>query len=379
MTMESSREALNGVRESRASGRLDRLDGRRVLDLHELYGAGIHASVELSGPSHWRPGKLPDPALMLLPSDPFDPVRLNGLVFDDDRFRPQFLFHVGDTNRQAKSYAGEHAKCIEYFLASVAIPDSDQYVNLAPDESLRMLSPSMSGTRMGRDLLDQDYKLKRLASSLLHPETESGRLFWSKVAGSAKGAPLDMFQRVWIVPDQTFVYEGTWESLQRALKGEDGGKTSRTPDGDPKEAYILRSHLKVMCEHEYLAAHALAARTGAASVDAETSAVFKEVILPIIEKDVNEGSTFAPIRQIYSGMCLATWLKAIQASLMRRPLQSPSSMRGPLLQILRYRRSGRRKANRGSRRVVSTKPGMRCWRGERRCGSTVISIDRKLS
>ena len=37
--------------------------------------------------------------------------------------------------------------------------------------------------------------------------------------------------------------------------------------------------------------------------------VVRSVIIPVIEKEVNEGENFAVVRQIYNSMILATWYK----------------------------------------------------------------------
>ena len=37
--------------------------------------------------------------------------------------------------------------------------------------------------------------------------------------------------------------------------------------------------------------------------------VMRQVIIPSIEQEVNEGKNFAPLRQVFSGMLLATWYK----------------------------------------------------------------------
>ncbi len=41
----------------------------------------------------------------------------------------------------------------------------------------------------------------------------------------------------------------------------------------------------------------------------ETKAVLREVIIPEIEREVNEGKNFATLRQIYNSMILAAWYK----------------------------------------------------------------------
>jgi len=40
-----------------------------------------------------------------------------------------------------------------------------------------------------------------------------------------------------------------------------------------------------------------------------SSTVTREIILPEIEKEINEGKNFASLRQIYNAIILATWFK----------------------------------------------------------------------
>jgi len=89
---------------------------------------------------------------------------------------------------------------------------------------------------MGRDLLEQDYLLKQLTSSLMFPEGEPGRKFWSEIYRQARETfgttdiPVDSFNKVWIVPAKATVFE--------------------TRSG----AYVVESKLKVMLETDYVAA-----------------------------------------------------------------------------------------------------------------------------
>ena len=41
-----------------------------------------------------------------------------------------------------------------------------------------------------------------------------------------------------------------------------------------------------------------------------SQSIIRELLIPEIEKEVNEGETFTNLRQIYSSMILATWYKA---------------------------------------------------------------------
>jgi hypothetical protein len=108
---------------------------------------------------------------------------------------------------------------------------------------------------------------------------------------------VNTFNKVWIVPDQAYVYES--------------GNT----------AYILKSHLKVMLEEDYLSLkkHAGIMPGQASNAHIIGSQVIREIILPELEHEVNEGKNFAALRQMFSGMILATWYKrALKESLLGR-------------------------------------------------------------
>jgi hypothetical protein len=137
----------------------------------------------------------------------------------------------------------------------------------------------------------------------MYPQSNLGKLFWDKVYERAHeqfgttNIPVNTFNKVWIVPDEALVYEN--------------GNT----------AYVVKSHLKVMLEEDYLS---LARHTAIQNPDPQksvlhsvSSAIIKQIILPEIEQEVNEGKNFATLRQIFSGMVLATWYKeALRESLL---------------------------------------------------------------
>ena len=188
-------------------------------------------------------------------------------------------------------------------MASLAIPEDELWVNLSPYEKERVIPQSFGWTAMGSDLLAQDYMLKQLSASLLYPENETGRRFWEQVYkkgyqkyGSAQ-FPLNACNKVWIVPAEAEVYSS-------------GGR-----------AFVLKSHLKVLLDNDYFATQEATGRvlpvadkeSGKAAAsdaqNAESLAIFREVLLPEIEKEVNEGATFIKLRQIYNALILATWYK----------------------------------------------------------------------
>jgi hypothetical protein len=245
--------------------------------------------------------RLPVPGVMVHLSPEFTPARLQGItIHPDNALQFDFLIHKGDQELELGQKREEYKKLVKYFLASLTIPDEDQWVNLSPYEKDRIIKDDFGKTEMGRDLLAEDYLLKQITSSLIYPEDGLGKKFWAKIYERAwneyhtTNIPVNTFNKVWIVPDQAYVYES--------------GNT----------AYILKSHLKVMLEEDYLS---LEKHSGTTSSPASThtigSQVIRAIILPELEREVNEGKNFANLRQMYSGMILATWYKkALKESLL---------------------------------------------------------------
>ena len=68
-----------------------------------------------------------------------------------------------------------------------------------------------------------------------------------------------------------------------------------------------------MLEEDYLALEhhdeGLDAHSEGMDLTKEIKAILREVLLPEIEREVNEGKNFATLRQMYHSMILATWYK----------------------------------------------------------------------
>ena len=174
---------------------------------------------------------MPKPGTMVNLSPAFIPAHLQGItIHPDNALKFDFLIHKGEGGLDALQKRQEYKKLVKYFLASLTIPDHDQWVNLSPYEHNRIIQDNFGKTEMGRDLLSQDYFLKQITSSLMYPESGLGKVFWDKVYAKAfkefgsTNIPVNTFNKVWIIPDEAVVYES--------------GNT----------AYILKSHLKVMLE-----------------------------------------------------------------------------------------------------------------------------------
>ncbi|MEI8012536.1 MAG: hypothetical protein WCI27_08700, partial [Candidatus Omnitrophota bacterium] len=239
---------------------------------------------------------LPAPGTMVALSPAFHPAVLTGMkVYPDDPFRFDFILDQGDLKAPQDQLKEESSRLIRYFLAALTIPEKDLWVNLSPYEKDRIVPDAFGQTEMGRDLLAQDYILKQITSSLIYPESEVGKSFWQKVYAQVQAkygstdVPVDTFNKVWITPDKAEVYE------------------------DKGVAYIGETHLKVMLDADYLASQANIdpANNTESAVTAKGMAkdVTRDMILPILEKEVNEGESFALLRQVYQSLVLAVWYK----------------------------------------------------------------------
>jgi len=257
---------------------------------------------------------MPTPGMMVHLSRKFTPAYLQGLtIHPDNALQFDFLINRGDNLLSNEQKKEEYKKLVKYFLASLTIPDDDQWVNLSPYEKDRIIKDDFGKTEMGRDLLAQDYMLKQITASLIYPEDNLGKKFWERVYEraykeyGATNIPINTFNKVWIIPDQAAVYES--------------GNT----------VYVLRNHLKVMLEEDYLSLdkHTAVRHADTRNINKVGSQIVREIILPELEKEVNTDKNFAILRQVYSGMILATWYKhALKESLLGKVYANQAKVRG---------------------------------------------------
>ena len=236
-------------------------------------------------------GVMPLPGKMVEVSAPFTPAIFKGMkVYPKEPLRFDFLLDTGNTALAPDGLEKEAARLVRYFLAALTVPEKDLWVNLSPYEGDRIIPEQFGLTEMGRDLLGQDYILKQLTSSLMYPEKAIGARIWKKIYALAAAKfgttdiPMDTFNKVWIIPDEATVY----------VNG--------------NIAYIAKTHLKVMLDTDYLAAqrNTAPATSDAASIPQQ---VIRAIVLPELEKEINNGANFITLRQIYHAMVLATWFK----------------------------------------------------------------------
>ncbi|MCK5015006.1 MAG: hypothetical protein KAS66_14435, partial [Candidatus Omnitrophica bacterium] len=265
---------------------------------------------------------LPSPGTMLPVSSGYTPALITGLtVYPENPLEFDFMINTGDSQLAGDQLEDESQKLIKYFLASLTVPEDELWVNLSPYEEDRVIPKVFGETEMGRDLLVQDYLLKQLTASLMYPEDDLGKKFWDRVYKKAYDRygtteiPMNTFNKVWIVPENATVYE------------------------DDGSAYVVQSHLKVMLQEDYVALKSNLdnERFGMDQMIEEdvevvsgiTSEVVREVLIPEIEREVNEGETFANLRQIYNSMILAAWYKkSLRESLLGQVYVDQNKVKG---------------------------------------------------
>jgi len=268
------------------------------------------------------------------------PPVLKGVIIDpNDPFHFEFIVADGDTPLEGDHLKKESEKLIKYFLTSLTTPEEDLWVNLSPYEPDRIVPKEFGQTQMGQDMLLEDYFLKQLTSSMIQPEGDTGKKFWDEIyqkaqkyygttdipvfnppappqsgeAGEASPNQEGWAGKVWIMPDQAVVYEH-------------GSK-----------AFVAEARLKVKLQEDIPPPEW--GRLGGGEVKQSPSLnpsrkgretqLIEKIILPAIEREVNEGQNFATLRQIYHSLILAAWFKkTLKESLLGQVYVDKKKMEG---------------------------------------------------
>ena len=184
------------------------------------------------------------------------------------------------------------------FFVWLTRPPESFWVNLAPTESDRVIDAGLGDTDAGKTLLEADLLLKRTAARLLHPDHELGGAFWDQLYGwvGTRDSKLCHSFRQWIVPGVA--------QLQ---------VVQQTPERQTPLLHVLRAPLRVRQEAEYAAGGGGfaqiaidsegAVREMCSGADpaarAEASRLFEKIVLPELERSVNEWPEYARLRRVY--------------------------------------------------------------------------------
>jgi len=266
---------------------------------------------------------LPAPGSMLKPAASYASPKMVGLKVDEhDPMRMEFIFDRGQNPGSTSQQKQEYQQLVEYFLVALGVENNQIWVNLSPYEKNRIIPDPISRTTFGETLLAQDYLLKQLSASLTNPDESPGKEYWQRIFSQAKerlgttNVPVNGFNKVWIIPDKADVYQ----------KG--------------NTAWVLYSHFKVMMDEDYMATqkHSVISTStpvipAKAGIQSITKQALQQIIIPTLEKQVNEGAHFAPLRQIMNSLILATWYKkALKRSVLGTKYSSQNKLAGLTLE-----------------------------------------------
>jgi hypothetical protein len=231
-----------------------------------------------AGTSPWVFAQLPAPNELLLTRGSETVAALRGVAFDATSTDG---FELLVDTHGAPFATADAVESVRYFRTALALPDTALWVNLSPYEQERVIDEGLSASDLGKVMLEQDYVLKQFASSLTHPESEIGKRYWAAVQAVGKDDGAAALTKVWIVPDNVSL-------------AQDGGS-----------AFIESARLRVLTDVDYQAAK----QAAVAPVDPAVLACVRAYVIPAIEKEVNEGALFAPLRRVFSAVVLAAWSK----------------------------------------------------------------------
>ncbi|MBI4706922.1 MAG: hypothetical protein HY761_03230 [Candidatus Omnitrophica bacterium] len=196
----------------------------------------------------------------------------NHLRFKLKARKSGFFEPIIDINKSAQ-------KSLEYFFIGLALPDSAFWVNLNPHEPERLIDQDLADTDLGRIMLSADLRLKEDFAECLNPQTSPvGREFWKRVYEKAKELgytdKIPFTNKLWIIPDKALAVESS------------------------NQLSLVNCSLKVGF-----------GPVGSLPLDNFILGLMKELIVPYIEKRVNESYAYADLREVYHALILSRWYR----------------------------------------------------------------------
>ncbi|MCM8797602.1 MAG: hypothetical protein NC923_07010, partial [Candidatus Omnitrophica bacterium] len=177
-------------------------------------------------------------------------------------------------------------KSLEYFFIGLIMHDEAFWVNLNPDEPDRIIESSLGNTDLGRIMLNADFRLKEDISSIINPQiSQIGKEFWKRLYQKAEELnatdKIPVVTRLWIVPANTLVYEKN------------------------NQFSIVESTLEVHLEPAYYAQGIQMKDKRQQELQDFAAGLIQELVLPQLNKRVNEAYAYADLREVYNALVLA--------------------------------------------------------------------------
>ncbi|WP_433830871.1 hypothetical protein ACQP2E_12005 [Actinoplanes sp. CA-015351] len=184
-------------------------------------------------------------------------------------------------------YGGEEkAQLIsDSFFTWLALTPEKFWVNLNPDEPNRIMDSTFGKTDAGRVLLEADLKMKQDFAQAMNPEKALGKKFWDATQ-LKDGLPCLHSIRNWIEPAPAQVRE------------QDGG------------IYILDAPLKLSSvPQEFTVQPPGEACKPTESQIKHNQEVVEELIVPEVERLINNDPAYADLRRVYTSRVAAEWIR----------------------------------------------------------------------
>lgn len=290
----SSEATYEKIKEAYKAGTLEEKLSVHIVALSEPIGASIRVETKIVGTEKQEGAKTPlaEETAEL----PQYPALVTGFAFKTNNpIPPGFILGHPRPDELGKQQIGELQQRLgEYFNTFMVVRGKDIHVDLNPYKDFCGIPKPLRKTRLGRDLLRQDLDLKRFATQLLHPSHPTGSRFWKKLlAETEAGAGLESCFKVWITPGSASVHQ--------------------KQEGDTGHVDITGFNMKVSCDFDYQSAENLRKNGELANqpikdmADERALAIFKEIVLPRIQEEVDRGDTFGLLRQIYTVLICAKY------------------------------------------------------------------------
>lgn len=175
------------------------------------------------------------------------------------------------------------------FFTWLALPPSTFWVNLSPNSPPQVIDPQFAKTDAGRVLLQSDLLLKKATVPALNPDQPAALAFWRQVYDlpslEQRFSKCVAF-RIWIVPGIATVH------------------ATRT------QLYIINAPLKVeLAPVTHLSGKLLAGICPQTSWLKGYEALYRKLIVPELQRDVNTAPQFAPLRRVYMSRVAAQWVR----------------------------------------------------------------------
>ncbi len=212
------------------------------------------------------------------------PFRINSLAVDIASGSPRLALTIEAGNAADFALDAEikkkAQKSLEYFFIGLTLPDEKFWVNLNPKEPYRLLDSVLADTDLGRIMLYADLRLKKDTCELMNPnESAVGAQYWSRLYEKAKQLgvtdKIPVINQIWIVPGEAEAYEA--ENKLSIIKSRLKVYAGESKGSDPLQDYAL--------------------------------SLMNELILPRLNRKVNESEVYADLREVYQALILARWYK----------------------------------------------------------------------